>query len=377
MSIDLQSEMQMSQSPILDTTGVEIFSYFAKKNDEGKTNLDQDALDCLAQLKERRFLVVVAFGPNGSGKGGLLKGFRRIIQQDETLNSSFAAGQVELDIQSYPFALMDDCVQLPGTPAELLIPPDYNPATYTFDHTRRASNYQWQLIQQRALSRLNNPRLATAVLVEASTPLAYPISDQVPVEMVGIQDLGLSTISNLAYDERTRDFLRIYAVDRNDFRVAESALATRTALHTDQFDADRSFLELLDKMVIPIEGNKEIEVSKLPTDVQAKVRTFILKTQAPPGAIKRLDQDLAEFKSILHQEGLISGQSNSALFEFFGRRLGLWQTSQFTVLENGFRAGRKTDDLGYFTESEPVRVHPQILAPLDLDEVCREGKILL
>ncbi len=352
MQFNLSQEMY--QSPIMTTSGVEVLANMLREGD----NLDRDLLELTQQLLEERLGFVAVAGPNSSGKGGLLKGIDRVFRLNEGTRSQFDAKGIKLDILRIPFSLCDDLAQLPDAPEQFRVPPQYNPSTFTLEHTNRISDYQWHLIEKYALASRKGKRKATLVMVEASTPLVVPINNTFPVHVEGIQNLGFSTFANLAVHPKTRGLSFWYLLDREN-KILIEASKFRKGLRSNEISARQVFAGP-DRVVVSDSLGGDHEAEKLAADQQEALKRFIALTHAPAEAIELLDVQLKYFLGALHERGLIKSKDNRGFYEFLAERLGIIDNPRFAILTNPVMAKRRTDDMTYFLDSLPIRLHPEL-----------------
>src|SRR5258708_114106 len=379
----LEQEQYMSpilmwdMSPLMSVVGTEVLQN-ARRSTAEEYGKESEKVDLEADYKEMRnlllkdnFVVIGATGRNKSGKGSMLMGFSRAFRQDLYLKQQMKKRGIELEITSVPFVHVREAARLEEAPEEFRIPADARtPKDYTVDVVRKGSRFQWDLIEKHVFppgvktkeevtESLKRDRKAVVLFVEASTPLVYPTTKTVPVEVEGVQDLGNSTLYNLAFDPRTRENLFLYFIKKDEeLKNDEASTKFRHRLSLKRHNF-RSIFEGDIRVVFVRSDGEEVDASQLSADEKRKIASILAKSMASPALVKQLDRTLDDFEKRVVTEKGIQGTDNEDLY--FGFISGiLWLPKRFVLISNPQFTGEKTYDLDYLN-SLPARLHPKIL----------------
>lgn len=367
MELNLELQSQWEMFPVQMLNRAEVFENITTS---GGQNLEEDYLRIRAQLMQERFAAISVLARSKSGKGGLMMGFSRLFRQDEYLREWAEKLNIKVGVNSVPFALCAEAAKLPRVG---LVPPEFASATFERNHLRAISRLQWNLIEQYVIPpKVSNPQELTeyliahqqaiVLLVEGSAVLTYPVTESVPVEVEGFDDLGNSTYYNVALDPRLRGLGYFYLIDREK-RLAEDQDSSefRINIHRETPDL-KALYDNLTSIVVTLSSGEEVEFRDLPEAEQFRVAAIIKRSTASPGAISRNDQLQDLLIEQLYAKGQISSISDADYYEFLGQRLHLPE-GHFNLLQNFWFAGNKSYDSDYLVNNVVVRTYPELLLP--------------
>lgn len=376
---ELSPVQQWQQSPFEELKGGVVLQNMKIKpaTDEeglsyGGRNLEKVYFSMRDRLLLFNVLVIGAMARNKSGKGGLLMGFRRLLSQDLYLKNQLELrGIDEVEIIATPFAHCAEAVKLPKDkyPECGLVAPELNPATYSSADERNISRFQWDLIQRTFPKDVTNSKELSAVLkqqrravvwmVEASTPFVLPVDYSSPVEVEGEHDLGVSTLCNLAFDQRTRPYTYIFGIDP-DKRLKDDTDSTvfRAQPFSDQPDADKLFGGKTE-VIVEYEG-KEVNARELPPEEQMRIKRLLKISMATNEAVVLQHERKNKLNEKLYVEGKISAPTDVAFYEGINRKLRL-PPKQFVIPENEWFGTKDDYDVVYLQRSRVVKEYPEIL----------------
>lgn len=356
------------QSPFQKLKGGEVI----KNMSLGYSDLEDVYKFLRAHLISANALVIGTTARNKSGKGGLMMGFWRLFNQDLYSQSWLAETETELEWRIIPFAHCDRAAKLPRDlyPELGLVDPSHTPATNTPTDERAISGLQWSLAQEDYLEKVGSGtdlsdylrlrKKAVIWLVEASTTFVLPITTQVSVEVEGEDDLGVSTLCNLALDTRSRDHTFLFGIDSNyklntdpdSFHFREQAFAQ---------DVELGSLSNTSTRIITQYRGKEVELSKLPPLLQRKIKRLLQISMAPKDAIAKQHKKKNDLNWALFERGIIPEPTDAGFFALLNHRLNL-PLGRLLVPSNEWFSGDKDYDMGYLLNSYVLRKYPEILS---------------
>lgn len=345
-------------------------------------NEESEIRDLEDDYKEYRGLVLidgygfaVAKGRNKSGKGSLMMGLFQLLTEDLYLREQAQNRGIErIDIITVPFVQVREAVKLPEAPEEFRIPPDTSkPEDYTPKIVSRISRFQWFLInnyvfpsgaktREEITGVLKREKRAMAVLVEESTPLVYPKTKTVPVEVEGIQDLGSSCGYNFAFDQRSRENLLIFFTKKGEDLSKDKASSKFRHDLSSSKPKLRSIFGGDIRVVYRKPNGEEIDVTKLPKLEKMKIAFILGKSMASPSLVKHLDRQMDKFEEQLLSEGKIHAPANDDSYADFLSGLLWLPKRRFIAVSNPQFDGQKTYYLNYLLDSLVAKIYPQILS---------------
>lgn len=346
-------------SPFLMTNGLEIVNNVWNENPE--RDLQDDYKEMRDKLMKDGFIVIAAMGRGNSGKGSFLMGLTRLFRRDKYLRDLLGEDGSELEILSFPFA---HCARVAMLPEVGIVPEGVEFADFDVATTRRISEFQWSLIEQHGLipgaknkqdivEGLKSKKKKRVVVFESSTPLAYPVGDQTPVEVKGMDDNGNSTFYNAALDRRLESNAYLYLINRDRVFENESLIRFRQGVSAQD---DSIFAQDMD-ILVTLKDGSEIKAKDLPQKDREMLLKVLAISMAPPAALKRFDLSLEKVEEDLTQKGLIAVPRDNEYFQFLkeGTKGGI------IIVQNPYLEGPKTYDSEYLVRSVPAILYPQIL----------------
>ena len=381
LKLDLELQMDQSQdqsqelrpvlqqSPVIEVPGTEVLrnlivysSDKLERSPEDVEKIDPFATELVQRLIDEQFVTLGVTGPNNAGKGGVARGIKKIVEENKELNEWTKSTGKKFDIVTIPYSLSIEAAKLLDPSEALYVPKDYEPANYTPDHLRNGAHYQWEMYQNYVLPQRGREDCVTLSIIESSTPLMIPLDQNYPMVMMGDVDLGMSTITNLAYCKETKGSTFILFVDLTDQRTVVGAYGLRQAV-SDLSLSDEIVFKGSDRWILKTHKGKEKDVATLPEDIRTEVRQFLNKTQASPGGISRYSEVLRNFIDELFNDGYIDSNTNKHFFNFLRNALSTKNGSKVEIVDNPFIIEGRVNDLSYFTDSLPVRLHPELMPP--------------
>lgn len=385
-NIDIEQRMAWEMSPLMLVEGAEVLQNLRRSRvdeyeREQQFDLDGDYKKMRGKLLVDRFVVVGAMGRNKAGKGSMLMGFSRAFKQDLNLKERAKELDIDkIDVVIVPFVHCREAAKLPNAPQRYRVPANLRHTDYTFDISRKISQFQWSLIEEHVLPHgaknlievsdaIRKEKRAIVLIVEASTPLVYPKVESgsydgrnlpnVPVEVEGIQDLGNSTIFNLALDPRTRDNSFLYFVDKGDDLNDDKESNDFRARATSKDTSLNNVFEGSIKSVISSSSGKQKEVTKLTKEEQTKLATVLGRSMASPELVAQLDEILTNFEKSLVEKGLLHSGDDKGFFDYLSGKL--WLPNGFIRVSNPQFDGEKTYDLDYLIKNLVTEKYPGII----------------
>jgi hypothetical protein len=341
------------------TDGIEVVLNIRDENPE--RNLEKDYKKMRNKLVSDGFVVIAAMGRGNSGKGSLLMGFSRLFRKDEHLKKLLTKDGSELEILSFPFA---HCARAAMLPEVGLVPQGVEFASFDVETTRKISQFQWELIQQYGLipgaekkqdltKALREKKKKRVIMFESSTPLVYPKTNEVPVEVEGLDDNGNSTFYNAALDPRLKSNAYLYLINRDRVFENETLIRFRRSV-SEQSD---SVFEEDVKLLVTMSDGSEITAQDLSPEVRERLKKMLRISMAPPAALRRFDESLEAVERKLTDEGKISVPTDNEYYQYLKEKA----KGRIIIVHNPYFEGAKTYDLDYLVNSVPAILYPQIL----------------
>lgn len=352
-------------------------------------------------LLEKGIVIIGLQGRSKHGKGGGAMGFFGLSRDDEYLREALWEVEVDFDVKTFPFAHFSEVAKILG-----VVDPKLNPATYSFGDERKIARLQWRMIED-SLPRgvrtaeeltlaLKEQKRALLFIVEASTPLAYPVRESVvermggffkrlavehrmdfpapysvPVKVKGTHDLGQSTLYNLALDPRTRPHSWVFTIQKNAHLIGDKD-SDNFRSQVFRVSSDNPDLDELShgstKLIVSTPNGGSVSAELLPPQMQRNLSILLKKSMATPEAVLKFNRQLDELEEDLYREGQICAPTDAAYIAFVRKILSLSE-DRCMVLKNPFMPDEdKSYDASYLLESEPVRRFPQLAEPRSAEE---------
>ncbi len=356
MSMIPLDELQMIETyrlgPFQQTSGIEVLENMTTQGG-GLSPLYESIR---TRLIENGLVIVGAIGPSGASKGSLLMGLWRVAHGDRYLQS-----QRQIEIASLPFSITTQVMRTASvrleTP-ELWIPPTTAQGQYTSSQYAAISQKMAELARARIENRGDK---ALLLLIESSSPTAFPMTDTLPLIVEGI-DRGNSPLFELALDPKYASTVEIYALEK--LRVVSQFVEEwREPIHKDKPDLEKVF-DPQSKVIMVLKdvNGEEVLASDLPAKHRQELAEFLTYSMAPTETIRRSDREFESLITSLYERGVINIYSMVGYYTALQDRLRL-PSDRFHVISNPLLTDPKTYDLSYLLDSLPTQNYPEILPP--------------
>lgn len=375
-------QIQSDKMALYTTSDVELLQNFTKETPSGYVDLASDIEEMIKQLVLKGFLLVLITGPSGAGKSALGNNLFRVLKRSSRLHLGLSrAGYKELDILTVPISLIIQATQRCQVPEQFKIDDKTNNASFSLETSRKFSAYQYYLIDQEGLSRRKfnlqcldrgqRPIYATAIIGECATPLVYPKYEMAPdqpgddLELAGVMDL-VSAFYRLALNPEVRDLSWFYFVEPpSSDKVKELAATFRQQVNAETFSP--LTFKGHERLIIPKPNDGEILVNRISLENQLKVNEFKRILMATPEAMANMSSMLNALMVGLAEAGDIPDATFRSYAKMIASRLGILNHPHTAVVNSGDPFLESIgEDLGYYTNSVPIRYHPELLSPLDM-----------